>query len=316
MRTNDFRKKRCLKAMFAFFWITFGLLILPILVSATNYPVSLQKGTIRQKVDFYNKDIWNNTVSSISGPENFLNFGGEANITGAESKYVVRAWYEETWNTSDVFGNLFMVNISSPLHNATEINQNYTTTYELNLILISKWSFNSSVLPENATLPNSFLYIVKDPTGFKQMLSDYNTYASKSSDPFLFNISTEDFIYRLFKTQFGVGAPIDGYLSEMVDELNNENVTSEVNTLSLKLRGEGNYSVQISFDSMGLQSSISFLDSDNNIFYKIITYDTEWTVWLTIGIFGTGIIAVVIYAFYRRRQRIKQFEESLERMKS
>ncbi|TXT63341.1 MAG: hypothetical protein BAJALOKI3v1_390035 [Promethearchaeota archaeon] len=316
------QKKGYIKATFTVFWITVGLLILPTLVSAASYSVSLQKGGYYQKIDVYEKDIWNNTISSINGPEYY--FEGDSNITGSESKGIIRSWYQDTVNTSDLFFNLLfpqeqLLNITFSPFNKTYIDENYNTTYKINLVLISKWGFNSSALPENATEPNNLIYVLRDPIGFKTLLDDYNAYVSNvSTYPFIdlvaFNI--EDFLFNLLITQMSVGAPIESYLSEMVDDLNNENVTSEGNTLALQLRGETNYSVQISFGSTGFPSSITFLDSENNVFYKIITYDTEWTVWLIIGIVGASIITVVIYAFYRRRKRMKRFEESLERMKS
>lgn len=308
-------------------WLLFGLFIIPPMISATNYSVSLQKGTIRQTVSLYDKEKWNSTVSTDTGPEDF--FGKCSNITGANGKYIVRSWYHDTVNSSDLFFNLLLplekaiyLNINTK-YNKSYIDETYNTTYEIGFILIGKWNFTTGEFPDNASFPNEGLYILKNPLDIKNLLENYNSFAKEvyndfSVPPFakLSNYTAQDFLFHLFSSQMAIMDPINTYLTKMVNNLSNENVSSSGNILKLELSGEKNYSVQITFGNTGLQSSISFQDKDGDTFYKIITYETEWIVWLIVGIFGVSIICVVGYVIYRYRKRQKEFQESLEREKS
>jgi len=306
-------------------WILFGLFIIPPMISATNYSVSLQKGTIRQTISLYDNEKWNNTVSSDIGPEDF--FGKGANITGANGKYIVRSWYHDTVNTSDLFYNLLLplekaifLNINTK-YNKSYIDETYNTTYEIGFILIGRWNFTTGEFPDNASFPNEGLYILKNPLNFKNLLEDYNSFADEvTNDLFtpitLLNYTAQDLLFQLFSSQMTIMDPINTYLTEMVNNLSNDNVSSSGNILKLELSGEKNYSVQIAFKNTGLKSSISFQDKDGETFYKLTTYETEWIVWLIVGIFGVSIICVVGCAIYRHRKRQKEFQESLEREKS
>ncbi len=323
MTTKRIKINRKFKVFVMLGWIIIWLFT-PSFISAANYSVSLQKGSMRYRIDSYDEEIWNATVSEEFGPEEY--FGENANITGSESKSIFRGWYDVTYNTSELFFSLLVPPDRIPTLiglgiNQTIVDENYTTTYEINLILTAKWSFHPENLPESATYPNSVSYILKDPQGFKTLLDDYNSFTEEVNNytaplKILSNYTANNFLFELFRTRFAVASPIDSYLTEMVNTLNNVNVSSEANTLILDIQGEDNYSVQINFEKTGLQSTITFLDSDENVFYKITPYGTEWAVWLTVSIVGAVIIAVVVYAFYKNWKRKKEFRASLARVQS
>jgi len=301
-----------------------GLLIIPTFMTAANYSVRLQKGKINQKITIYDKDIWDITVNDTYGPEEF--FGENANITGANGKYIVRSWYDDEVNTSALFLNLLIprekiIAFFGPPYNQSYIDEKYNSTYKIGFILISKWNFISGAFPENASFPNDALYLLKNPEDFKTLLDDYNSFVDEVNNDLFFpitlsNYSIKEFLFRFFSIQMGILGPIDTYLTEMIDNLNSDNVSSIGNTLRLEEKDLDNYTIQISFGKMGLPSTITYLDEDGKVFYKITTYDTEWTVWLTLSIVGAAIIALVVYAFYKNWKRKKEFQTSLKRVQS
>lgn len=274
--------------------------------TAYNYSASIQKETIDLTVS-YNSDLWNSAISTA--PETY--FGNHANKSGATGKFTVRSWYQDTINTSELFFNL-LGPFFLPFNTSSEIDNYYQKRYSVREVL------TTSPFQDNTSLPH-ITYIMRDPSDLKTLYDNYSSYADDIG-PTVPSYSKEQFLFEIFIKftggVMGVASPVNGYLSEIVDVFGDENITKGNNKLILNLYDQDNFTVHINFASTGLKTSVAFLNEDGTVFYKISSSQQTWVIWFLIGIPSAAAIAVVGYAFFRRYQRKKAYQESLKEMKA
>ncbi len=286
-----------------------------------NYDIALEKGTEILNVKKYNRDAWLTTVSNSTTPENW--FEGDANNTGAKSKYVIKGWKGISWKTYDVFTSIFLPTFVNPEqiipllvimnnsgYNESAINNNYTNNYKFWVGLRAKWNFTINDFEEKPIDSNDFFLIFKNPEDYIKVLNDYNSIAeqlnkdlsikmSGYSFPYL---SGDQFLWILIQSEFAIAKPFNKYLSILVDELGCNNATVNNNVLIIERVGETNYIIEISYGSNGIMVSFIVKDINGVIIYQIIKVNSEWVFYIIIMVLSICLVALCAFLILRKRK--------------
>ncbi|MHA2006396.1 MAG: hypothetical protein ACW99E_04110 [Promethearchaeota archaeon] len=290
-------------------------------VSASiSYNSSLAKGTEEFSVNLYDDAAWKTTVNVNSSPSDW--FEGDTNNTGAKSKTTIIGWNFVTWQTFDVFISLFMTEyfvledmvillgiLQKEGYNETTINANYTNSYNLWYGLRSVWNFTINDYNEEPSYTDGVI-VFKDPLGYKTVLDDYNELAGELnaipaiqfSGKTFPNISADEFLWRLALNGLGVAKPKAQYLTDLIDELECENVSTNKNTLIFDRYRESDYSVELSYGTKGTMSSLSVKDSNDDLIFRIVSSNSEWMFYMIIFIIGACGIGLVIFLIVNKRK--------------
>ena len=283
-------------------------------VVASTYQVALIKETEYFTITHYEEDAWYTTVNASSTPTDW--FEGEANITNAQSKYTTLGWSYSSWEFYDALYSVILQENQIPLllaiaefgYNETEINNNYTNTYNLWFGVRSYWNFTSINFEESPSNTLEPILIFQNPGDYWTMLNDYNHLVEDIQNdpaipPFIkiqfSNITGDEFLWQRIFSGFGVALPTNEYLTILIDELGCENATVNNNILTIERIGETNYTVEITYGAKGTQSSFIVKDVDSNIIYAITSIGNEnWilnTILLAIIISVLGFVVYIIY---------------------
>ena len=286
-----------------------------------NYDIALEKGTEIFNVKKYNKDAWLTTVSNSTTPENW--FEGDANNTGAKSKYVIKGWKGISWKTYDVFTSIFLPTFFNPEqlipllvimnnsgYNESAINNNYTNNYKFWVGLRAKWNFTINDFEEKPIKSNDLFLIFKNPEDYIKALNDYNSIAEQLnkdisikmlgySFPYL---SGDQFLWFLIQSEFAIAKPFNKYLSILVDELECNNATVIENMLIIERIGETEYTIEVSYGSGGTMGSFVVKDINGVIIYQIIKINSEGIFYLIIIILSICLVALFAFLILRKRK--------------
>lgn len=294
------------------------LIILPTFVSAaTNYQITLAKGTEERTVTQYNDSSWKSTVGSSITPNDW--FQGDTNITNAKSKYTLLGWTPNTWHLYDGLITLILPQFYNTLEiytllsflNETTINANYTASYDILYGLRSVWNFTDSAFKEEPSYTDE-IFIFKDPMDYKTMLDDYNdlavvlnaTHIPKNMfENYTFSyISGDDFLWQYALNGFAIAAPQSDYLSEVVSQLGCENATVSGSTLTFERHGLTNYTVLISYGEKGMISSFTVKDLNGITIFQFTSSNTDWIFYLILIIAISISVVLVIFIIVRKRK--------------
>ena len=275
-----------------------GILTTSIVASST-YQNTLAKGTDEFVVETYNGAQWKTIVDSILTPSDW--FEGEANITNAKSKITLKIWTLTTWDTYDVFKDIFKI---APLLyfmgvNETTINANYTNSYSLWYGQRLVWNYTSSDYEEDPSDPNDEIIVLQNPLDYKSMLDDFNSLAKTLSFP---NITADEFLWQLALNGLAIAEPQANYLDSLVSELGCQNTSVSGSTLIIERYGITNYTVEISYGEKGMMSSFTVKDISDTIIYQITSSNSEWLFYLILIIVPASSVALIIYAVIRSKK--------------
>ena len=165
------------------------------------------------------------------------------------------------------------------------------------------WSFSTEEFDEEPDKGLEKMPVIRDPKDLKKALDEYNELVTGLNNPLLIPISGDDFIYNLFMGDFAVPNPIDEYLEELVDELDCKDTEAKENKLIMERTGLEDYSLELEFSEIGIVSTLTYLDSDNEVIYKITSYNTQWIPLTILGICGAVIAGIAVIAIVRVKKR-------------
>jgi hypothetical protein len=304
--------------------LVLGTLILGFLFTsvsaAITYRLTLTKGTEEFTVITYDEDSWNSTVNSTLNPSDW--FEGESNITNAKSKITLKGWTTDSWTIYDWLISIFLPQdytsediflllgiMDSQGYNETTINANYSQSYPLWYGLRSVWNFTDNGYEENPSYVDGII-ILQNPSSYMTVLEDYHNLTSALNKNIAIqmagysfaNISTDEFLWQLAFSGFGIAEPQSEYLAEVVNELGCENVTNIGNTLIFKRNGLTNYTVEISYGIKGMMSSFTVKNADGNIIFQINSTNSDWIFYLILIIISSSIASLVVFIIIRKRK--------------
>ncbi|MFX0156259.1 MAG: hypothetical protein ACFE9Q_17185 [Candidatus Hodarchaeota archaeon] len=289
-----------------------------------NYNIALTKGTEVLIVSQYDDVAWKNTVNTSTTPSNW--FEGDSNQTGAMSKNTIKGWNYVTWETYDVFVSLFLPTLFEPEeliqllgllnnqgYNETNINANYTNTYNLWVGLRATWNFTIGGFEEDPTDANDALLIFKNPTDLDEILNDYNNLSAELNNLPTIQFSgysfpilePDEFLWLFIFNGLTLGFPFAYYLAELITTLDCKNATVSNKVLTINRTGKTNYTVEIGYGSEGTMSSFIVKDEGNNIIYQIISRNSDWVFYTIMIIIAFGIGGLSAYLIFRKL-RIKK----------
>ncbi len=289
--------------------------------TATTYYSTLAKGTEFFQVSTFNETAWQTTVSTNSNPSDW--FEGDANITGAQSKFTTMGWTSVTWEMYDVLTLIILTDIDALNvlmtigqfgYNETEINDNYTNTYSLISGIRSEWYFISGAFNESYNSATDMSIILSNPIDYKKILDDYNDLVSVIQADFFGpadatvkavfqNMTADDFLWQIALNNLAMGSPISMYIEELVDSLGCENASYSGNKLIIERIGEANYTVELTYGVQGTLTSFVVKDATGTIIYQFISMgNTNWIVYIIVGVIVGCLSVVVVYIAYKKRK--------------
>jgi len=283
------------------------------IATATTYYSTFMKGTEFFQVATYNETAWQTTVNSNGTPSDW--FDGDANITGAQSKYTTLGWASSTKDTYEMLSVFFpqIMLVRNYGYNETEVNSNYTNLYALTSCLRSEWYFISGTFNESSNSATDMPIALKNPTDYEKILDDYNRIAysiQNSSNPSLIpyksffpNITADKFSWNLAMSSLAMGTSINRYIQELIDTLGCENVSYSGNTLIFERNGEANYTVEMTYGAQGTLVSFVIKDPVGIVIYQFISIgDTNWIVYIIAGVIIGCFSVLVVYIIYKKRK--------------
>ena len=302
-------KNSRLKILLLFGFLFINIYFIPFLEANTNFTNGLELGTQVYEVKHYDEIAWKNTVNFSISPRYWL--GGEANIVGAKSKVTVVGWSSRDFITSEIFAKFIYSSetlsllpiVSDYGYDEAYIDEYYTHSYFVWEYRFQYYSFTTrefDIYGENHPLNVSMF--MKNPQDLKQMLDDYNDYASKiNNDQTLQSLnisfptlSGDDIVWRFIIGRFAIAHPINDYLTTLERVLDYKNVTIEDNTLIFQKRGEQNYIIEVAYNPQGLIETFIVKNSEGYIIYKITSFYPKTVFYIVLGVIGLSILGIII----------------------
>ena len=288
----------------------------------TSYEVALNKGTETFMVNKYNEKKWEEFVDNSLKPDDW--FEGDSDEIGAKSKITIRNVDEYEWDMYEVLMAVFdvmnFIPDDLPVNNDTLIlmaffsedfiDDLFSDKYQVWETLTVKWKYEIDEFNEKPDDTKNIIPIFKDPKDFKEILENYNewatminfTMASLGLVPYQI-FDGDDFLWQLIKSEiFTIARPFDTYLKAVIDALNCKDVEVKENTLVIEKEGEKDYIVEIKFNDQGIRSSLIIKSSDDRVIYEIINDTVEGIILIATGVALVTIITGIVYIAIRKRR--------------
>ncbi|MHA1272077.1 MAG: hypothetical protein ACTSVV_00310 [Promethearchaeota archaeon] len=302
------RKSLMIKASFSMLFIIIFLNTIYIGYAGISYSFTIQKGTDIKTVIVYDEDKWKDIVGTQKPTEYF---GGQADKVNAKNKQTYLALYNSKWKLSDfliamnVLGREILT-IAMLLNYTTEdIDSKYSKNYNIWVIYANYWNFNTSNFNEVADYPSKEIPIIKNPDDLKSLLNDYNNLIELLNYTYLQKIDSDDFLFKLILSGLSIPSPINTYLKELTESLDCKNVKVNDNKIKFEKSGKDNYYVEFIFGNNGLINTISFSDSNDGIFYKIVNQNSNIIPIIILYSIGIFLIGIIIYQLRKKKKREK-----------
>ena len=295
----------------------------------STYSLSVRSGSQVFEVKSYDEALWKSTVNPMSDPSTL--FGGEANISGAKSKLVSRDTGGNDLNTYSIFHHFlfrwFNVSYDSLLKpngfDFDYINERYpeiTFIWDCNF---GYWKFTTNSFEHYANYtnmnpgpPRKHLLLLRHPSDFTRILSDYNDFATvvnnnasiQAANYSLPLLSGEEILWQLILYGLIVANPFSSYLSQIITALDCSNASVQGNSLIFQRSGEEIFIVEITFNHLGIMDTILMKNTQNEVFYHITSSYPQIVVYTILGAIGgamVGLIGIHIYLKRRQKKEIK-----------
>lgn len=298
--------------LFSLLGISFLTAISSGLAQDTAYEVKLTKGTTIFTVETYDEDAWLTTVSNSLNPSHW--FGGDANITGAQSKITIKGWAYSNWSTYEIlfFINPIIYNLTDYGYNNDTINEAYPKTYWIWNGLQVKWEYTVEEFDEKPDLVFDQIVILENPEDYKRILDDYNSLATQIqndvniTNPFIkamfLNKTGDALLWQLVLNKFTALDPVDNYLLAVTDALETENVTASGCSLIFNQTGLNDYTVEFIYGDRGTLTSIIVKDQTDNTIYYITSSNSEWIFYMILSIAIGATIGIIVFLSLRSRK--------------
>jgi len=302
--------------LFSLLGISFLTAISSGLAQNTIYEVKLTKGTTTFTVETYDEDAWITTVSNSLNPSHW--FGGDANITGAQSKITIKGWSYSDFGTYNILKSFFpiIIKLNDSGYNEITVNEAYPNTYWIWNRLQAEWQYtveNFDEKPNFTNFPFFPIVILEDPEDYKKILDDYNMLATQIrndvniTDPLIIamfskNITGDDFLWELARNRFAAAGPVGNYLLAVTDALETENVTVSSCSLIFNQIGLNNYTVEFVYGDQGTLTSVIVKDQADNTIYYITSTNSEWIFYMILAIAVAASIGIIVVLSLRSRK--------------
>ncbi|MGQ4872576.1 MAG: hypothetical protein ACP6IY_00720 [Promethearchaeia archaeon] len=310
------RKSLKIKGIFSMLFIIIFLNTIYISYAGISYNYTIQKGTDCKTVIIYNEDKWKNVVGTQKPTEYF---GGEADKVNARNKQTYLALYDSKWKLSDflitmnVLGGEILTVATLLNYTIDDIDSKFSKNYNIWVIYANYWNFNTSNFEEKADYPNKEIPIIKNPDDLKSLLNDYNNLIELFNYTYLQTINSDDFLFKLVLSGLSIPSPINTYLKELTESLGCKSVKVNDNEIKFEKSGNENYYVEFIFGNNGLIDSISFSDSNGEIFYKIINQNSNIIPIIILCSIGIFLIGIIIYQLRKKRKREEYLIKLIEK---
>jgi hypothetical protein len=297
--------------LFSLLGISFLSVISSGLAQGINYELKLTKGTTTFSVENYDEDAWLMTVSNSINPSHW--FGGDANISGAQSKTTIKGWSYSEWGTYDV---VFSINpaivlLNNTGYNEASINETYPNTYWIWNGLQVKWEYTVEEFDEEPEFIDQIV-ILENPEDYKEILDDYNTLATQIrndiniTDPIIkvmfSNMTGDDLLWQLVLSRFAAAGPVGNYLLAATEALETENVTASGCSLIFNQTGLNDYTVEFAYGDRGTLTSVIVKDQTDDIIYHIVSINSEWIFYMILAIVVTANVGIIVFLTLRSRK--------------
>jgi len=280
------------------------------LAQDTTYELKLTKGTTIFTVETYDEDAWLTTVSNSLNPSHW--FGGDANITGAQSKITIKGWSYSNWSTYNILISFFpiIIILSDYGYNETTVNEAYSNIYWVWNSLQAEWQYTVENFDEKPNFTD-LIVILEDPEDYKEILDDYNSLATQiqndiSINPIIkamfSNITGDDLLLQLALNKFAAASPVGNYLLAVTDALETENVTVSSCSLIFNQIGLNNYTIEFAYGDHGTLTSVIVKDQADNTIYYITSINSEWIFYMILAIAVAASIGIIVVLSLRSRK--------------
>lgn len=281
------------------------------LAQGTNYELKLTKGTTIFSVETYDENAWLTTVSNSLNPSHW--FGGDANITGAQSKSTIKGWSYSEWGTYSVLISInpIIFNLTDYGYNEATINEAYPNTYWIWNSLQAEWQYTVENFDEKPNILDQFV-ILENPEDYKKFLDDYNMLATQIqndvniTNPFIkamfSNITGDELLLQLAFNNFAAAGPVGNYLLAVTDALETENVTVSSCSLIFNQIGLNNYTIEFAYGDQGTLTSVIVKDQADNTIYYIKSINSEWIFYMILAIAVVASIGIIVVLTLRSRK--------------
>ncbi len=287
----------------------------------TNYDVALNKGTETFIVNKYNEGKWEDIVHDELEPDDW--FGGDSDEIGAKAKLTIRNVDSYKWDLFQVLISIFDV-VSYIPDNIPEndtllimaylsedfIDELFPDKYEVWEALTVKWDYETDEFDEEPDETKNFIPIFKDPKDYKDILEDYNEWATIINFTMIslglesyHILDGDDFLWQLIISgMFTIARPFNTYLKTLIDELDCNDVEVKENTLIVEKEGKEDYIVEITFNDQGIQSTFIIKNTDNRIIYEIINDKEEFIILIVVSVIAVALAGVIFIIIKRKKQ--------------
>ena len=287
------------------------------LAQTTYYQPGLKKGTELFTIELYDGDEWLISVGNFTNPSDW--FGGDANITGAQSKFTTTGWSTPALTTFETLVYMILSPTQIPWlfvladygYNETEINEYFPDTYPSWYGLQSEWYFTVDTFKEQPSSTGTQAVVLTDPADYKIILDNYNAFVAEIqnissgvpppiSGQFT-NISADEFLWEFAFRGFTTAIPIESYLTELIDVLEPENATSVGNRLIFDRTGVTDYTVEFLYGDRGTFSNVLVKNQADLVIYSMTSSNSDWIFYMLLSI--TVVAAIGLTVFYILRNR-------------
>jgi hypothetical protein len=250
-------------------------------------------------------------------------FEGESETINSQAKYMTRGWVDTSWTMYDVLRSIFLQDdfllfmaIEDLGYNETEINNNYTDTFQLWYGLRVFWNFTIGEIQEEPSDTGSRVFIFQNPEDYKKILDDYyhflgviknDTDIPKTIRDEFSNFTADDFMWHLVMSGLGVANPFDTYLTTVVEELGCENATVNGNKLTLDRIGESKYSIEVTYGTQGTHTSFVVKNEGGITIFEVVSKGNNiFVFYVTLGVMAILLVALMSLILIIRKRKFSR----------
>lgn len=292
-------------------------------VIAADYELLLDKDTFEFEIKAYDDIVWMDNVGSKYNDPSLL-FGGDADIIGAKSKITIKEWDNKTidvYEFLDIFYN--DENLNRAFENNKEFLDNLLESAELGkdyetwMIIRNIWGKAECKFP-----------VLKDPNDFESLLEEVNkvtypiylaTFVANGDDAVTSAEKAKDALLTgnyltwllLVKKNMPLLNPTYDYFNYMKNSLKADAFDIEgdmiiINARRIKaLEVKKNYTVEITLNSDGTTSSISFKDVNNYVFFSMEIASPIIYEYIILIIVTTLTISALGFTYLLKKRKLK-----------
>ncbi|TFG16927.1 MAG: hypothetical protein EU531_04950 [Promethearchaeota archaeon] len=288
----------------------------------SQYSYTNQRGAQFLQIDACDLSQWNDTIGNSLSPEDW--FDGAPNKTGNVAKRLYTSGFYYPIRTGQLFRSMFFrwFDVDYWTLHTLGYNSSYFDTRYEHWIWIweldySQWEFTSEQLDHEPD-ENYYRYVILDPLDYQYLLTNYDDFRQVFNDDpdvqalnySLPLVSGDEFLFYLVLEDMIVASPVSGYLRDLIDVLDCQNVTLAGNTMELRFHGNEDYTLELKFNENGIVDRNVFKTAQGITFFKITSWYPMDFAPLILILSMVGLIALIGLQVYKWRKRVKFFKNN------